>query len=96
MSPTIAEKIASGIEVQTITMLRQLPRNRPTISDTSSDEMIASRTTPPIAPRTNTDWSKSIFSSRPLGAAALICGSTSRTASTTASVDASACLRIAR
>jgi len=55
VSPTMAEKIASGIDVQTITMLRQLPRNRPTISDTSSDEMIASRTTPPMAPRTNTE-----------------------------------------
>ena len=54
-SPTSAEKIASGIEVQTITMLRQLPRKSPTISDTSSDEMIASRTTPEIAARTNSD-----------------------------------------
>ncbi len=94
--PTMAEKIASGIDVQTITMLRQLPRNSPTISDTRIDEMTASRTTPPIAPRTKTDWSKSMFSSRPLGAAALICGSASRTASTTASVEASECLRMAR
>ena len=42
----MAEKMASGIDVHTITMLRQLPRNKTTISDTSSDEMIASRTTP--------------------------------------------------
>ena len=84
------------MEVQTITMLRQLPRKRPTISETSSDEMIASRTTPLMAPRTKTDWSKSIFRSRPFGAAALIWGRTSRTASTTARVEASACLRMAR
>jgi len=96
LGPTIAEKMASGIDVQTITMLRQLPRNRPTISDTSSDEMIASRTTPLIAPRTNTDWSKSIFRSIPSGAAARTIGSCSRVASTTANVDVSAFLRMAR
>ncbi len=54
-SPTIAEKMASGMEVETMTMLRQLPRKTPTISETSREEMIASRTTPPMAPRTNTD-----------------------------------------
>ena len=51
----IAEKMASGIEVHTMTMRRQLPRKKPIISDTSSEEMIASRSTPLTAPRTNSD-----------------------------------------
>ena len=89
-------KIDSGIEVETITVLRQLPRNTRIISDTRIDEMIASRTTFTTAARTNTDWSKSSFSSSPFGAAAWISGSASRAASTTARVEASACLRMAR
>ncbi len=95
-SPTTAEQMASGIEVQTITIERQLPRNSPIISDTSADDSSASRSTRSIAPRTNTDWSKSMRKSIPCGAAALIAGSASRVASTTASVEASACLRMAR
>ncbi len=88
--------MASGIEVQTMTMLRQLPRKKPIINETSSEEMIASRSTLLIEPRTNNDWSKSMLRSRPCGAAALICGKTSRVASTTARVEASACFKMAR
>ncbi len=55
LSPMTAEKIASGIEVHTMTTDRQLPRNRPIISDTSTDETSASRKTLAIAPRTNSD-----------------------------------------
>ena len=47
--------IDSGIEVDTISTLRQLPRNTSTITDTSTAAMTPSRITPLIAPRTNTD-----------------------------------------
>ena len=94
-SPASPAKIDSGIDSETITVLRQLPRNTRIISETRIDEMIASWTTFSTAPRTNTDWSKSIFSSSPSGAVAWISGSRSRTASTTASVEASECFRIA-
>ena len=70
LSPRNAVKMASGIEVDTITTLRQLPRNAKFISETSTDARIASRTTPEIAARTNSDWSKSIFRSSPSGATA--------------------------
>ena len=96
LSPRNAVKIASGIEVDTITTLRQLPRNAKIIRDTSTEARIASRTTPDIAARTNSDWSKSIFRSSPSGATACIAGIARPVASTTASVDASACFRMAR
>ena len=67
----MAAKIDSGIDTATISVFRQLPRNRRIISETRIDEMIASRTTLLIAARTNTDWSKSSFSVMPCGAAAL-------------------------
>ena len=85
-----------GSTSDTITVLRQLPRNTRISSETRIDEMIASRITFCTAARTNTDWSKSSFSSSPFGAAAWISGNASRAASTTASVDASACFRMAR
>ena len=65
-SPTMPAKIDSGIEIETITVFRQLPRNTRIISETRIDEMIASWTTFSTAARTNTDWSKSSFSSRPV------------------------------
>ena len=89
-------KIDSGIDAETITVLRQLPRNTRISTETRIDEMIASRITFTTAPRTNTDWSKSSFRSSPFGAAAWISGKAARAASTTASVEASACLRMAR
>ncbi len=68
-------KIDSGIDVETITVLRQLPRNTRISTETRIEEMIASRITFCTAARTNTDWSKSSFSSSPAGAAAWISGS---------------------
>ena len=66
--PTTPAKIESGIEIATTTVLRQLPRNTRIISDTRIEERTASLTTFSTAARTNTDWSKSIFSSIPSGA----------------------------
>ncbi len=71
-------KIDSGIEVETMTVLRQLPRNTRISMETRIEEMIASRITFCTAARTNTDWSKSSFSSSPAGAAAWISGSAAR------------------
>jgi len=55
LSPRNAVKMASGIEVDTITMLRQLPRNTKIMSETRMDARIASRTTPEMAARTKSD-----------------------------------------
>ena len=63
-------KIDSGIEAETITVLRQLPRKTRISTETRIDEMIASRITFCTAARTNIDWSKSSFRSSPFGAAA--------------------------
>jgi hypothetical protein len=95
-SPTRPAKIDSGIEADTMTVLRQLPRNTRISTDTRIEEMIASRITFCTAARTNTDWSKSSLRSSPAGAAAWISGNAARAASTTAIVEASACFRIAR
>ena len=89
-------KTDNGMDADTITVFRQLPRNTRISTDTRIEEMIASRTTFSTAARTNTDWSKSSFSSSPFGAAACTSGNAARVASTTARVEASACFRIAR
>ena len=44
-SPAMPAKIDSGIDTETISVLRQLPRNTRIISETRIDEIIASRTT---------------------------------------------------
>jgi len=88
--------MAMGIEVQTRIMLRQEPRKNRIIRDTRAEAAKPSFTTSEMAPRTNRLWSKSNASSRPLGAPALISGSTSLAASTTARVLASAFFRMAR
>ena len=95
-SPTRPTRMARGMLVPTSTAPRQLPRKKRIISETRIDAITASCSTFVIAARTNTDWSKSIFSSIPSGAAALMMGSCSRALSTTASVLASAFFRIAR
>ena len=48
-------RIESGIEMQTITVLRQLPRNIRIMKPVSAAAMIASRTTPSMEARTKTD-----------------------------------------
>ena len=53
---TISEvRIESGIEMQTMRVLRQLPRNSRIISPVRTAAMTASRTTPLMAARTNSD-----------------------------------------
>ena len=82
--------------VITSTAPRQLPRKKRIISETRTEASAASWSTFSIAARTKTDWSKSIFSSIPSGAAAWMTGICARAPSTTARVDASAFLRMAR
>ena len=89
-------KIASGMDVITTMVLRQLPRNSSTISDTSSDAITASLATLWIAERTYTDWSKSRLMSTSGGAALRMSGSKARVESTTSRLDASECLRMVR
>ena len=93
LSPMIEHAIARGMETTDTITLRQLPRNTRIMRDTSSADTTASCTTLSIAARTKTDWSKSSFTSSPLGATERMSGSISFVASTTASVDASAFLR---
>ena len=50
----------SGIEISTISVERQLPRNSSIMMPVSAAAMTASRTTPPIAPFTKTDWSDTV------------------------------------
>ena len=53
----IDARIESGIETAMITVLRQLPRKSRIISAVSTAAITASRTTPSIDARTNSDWS---------------------------------------
>lgn len=66
--PITETRMAMGMELQTITMPRQLPRKNRIMSDTSADASRASRSTSWIAARTKTLWSKSSLSSIPCGA----------------------------
>ena len=51
----IEVRIESGIEIQTIRVLRQLPRNRRMTVPVRNAAIKVSRTTPAIAARTNSD-----------------------------------------
>ena len=51
----IDDRIDSGIEMQTISVLRQLPRNSRITRPVNSAAISVSRTTPPMAARTNSD-----------------------------------------
>ncbi len=58
-----------------ISVLRQLPRNNRINKPVSAPAITASRTTPEMAPRTNTDWSLSGSIFKLVGSDARICGS---------------------
>jgi hypothetical protein len=68
-------RIDNGIEIVMISVLRQLPRNSRIRRPVSAAAMTASRTTPEIAARTNTDWSLVASILRELGNEARIWGS---------------------
>ena len=67
----IEARIDSGIEMAMIRVLRQLPRNSRIMSPVRAAAMTASRTTPEIAARTNTDWSPTRSMLNPAGSEAL-------------------------
>ena len=54
-------RMESGMEMQTIRVLRQLPRNIRIIRPVRMAAVVASRTTPLMAARTNNDWSNNCF-----------------------------------
>src|SRR6202047_5061462 len=81
-------RIESGIEMQTINVLRQLPRNSRIIMPVRPAAISASRTTPSIEARTNTDWSASATTFSSGGTLARILGRAAFTAFTMDSVDA--------
>src|SRR5262245_1338168 len=84
----IEEKIARGIETAAISVLRQLPRKSRIIRAVRQAAIRPSFSTPSIAARTNSDWSKSslIFSAG--GSVASMRGSASRTRLMMSSVEA--------
>ncbi len=84
----IEHSTASGMEVAMISVLRQLPRKRRIMSAVRQAAMVASRMTPEIEARTNSDWSTSTCTSREGGSAGLSAASSTFTRLTTARVDA--------
>ena len=54
-------RMESGIEIAMISVLRQLPRNSRIMMAVRQAAMMASRTTPLTAARTNMDWSDNGF-----------------------------------
>jgi hypothetical protein len=57
LNAMIEVKIAKGIEVAMMSVLRQLPRNVRIMNAVRQAAIRVSRTTPLIAPRTKMDWS---------------------------------------
>ena len=83
------ERIASGIDTAMMTVLRQLPRKMRIMSAVRQAAMIASRTTPSMAARTNSDWSASGVILRLGGTCGLTISSLSRMPWTMSRVEAS-------
>ena len=81
-------RIDSGIEISTISVERQDPRNSRIITPVNPAAIVPSRNTSLIAPETNTDWSNSGVMCRSGGAAARMPGSNDLTVLTTESVEA--------
>ena len=91
---TISEvRIERGIEIQTIKVLRQLPRKRRIMMPVRIAAMIASRTTPRMDARTKRDWSKRGFTFNSGVRPARILGRMALTLFTTERVDACPFLR---
>ena len=93
LSTMIDVRIDNGIDTAMMSVLRQLPRKMAIMSETRIDEMMASRTTLLMAPRTKIDWSKIGVRVTSFGISRRISGSTSLMPSMTASVDTPPVLR---
>src|SRR2546422_11207397 len=87
-------RIDNGIEVMTMRVLRQDPRNSRIIRAVRQAAMTPSWRTPVIAARTNTLWSNRKATLRVDGRPARILGISRRAWSTTVGVDALALLRM--
>ena len=87
-SVIIDTRIASGIETMITSVDRHEPRKRRIMSPVSVAAITASRRTPWIEARTNTDWSNSGLMSSSGGSVALMRGRASRTRWTMSSVEA--------
>ncbi len=83
----IEARIDSGIEITTIRVLRQEPRNSRIISPVSAAAITPSLITPVMAARMNTDWSKSGVELSSLGIVSVSPGSRLRMPSTMSSVE---------
>ena len=87
-SAMIEPSAASGIDVAMMSVERQLPRNSRIIRLVSAAAMTPSRATPEIAARTNSDWSPSKPTCRPVGSASAMSASFCLTPEMIASVEA--------
>jgi hypothetical protein len=90
----IETRIDSGMETAMISVLRKLPRKMRIISAVRQAAMTASRSTPSMALRTNSDWSASGWMRSSGGSVAAICGRRSRTRRMMSSVEAPPDLRM--
>ena len=81
-------RIESGMEMHTITVLRQLPRKTRIIRPVRNAAVMASRTTPLMAARTNSDWSNNSRTCSSGVIPARIFGIAAFTLLTTSNVDA--------
>ncbi len=87
-SPMIEHRMASGIDVAMMSVLRQLPRKSRIMRAVRHAAIIASRTTPEIEERTKIDWSASSCMSSDAGSDGLIDASSAFTSFTTVRLDA--------
>jgi hypothetical protein len=88
LSTMIELSTDSGIDTAMISVLRQLPRNTRIISAVRQAATTASRNTPWIDARTNSDWSASGFTSRFGGSPGSTLATAAFTFAITSSVDA--------
>ena len=95
-STQIEVRIASGIEIATVSVLRHDPRNTRIMSAVRVAEITASRTTPLTEAFTNTDWSNSGSTFRSGGSCAWMPGRAALTRCTTSIVEASPFFRTVR
>ena len=99
VSPSAASRISelrmeSGMETAMMMVERQLPRKTRIMMPVRQAAMMASRTTPAIAPLTKMDWSLSALTRSCGGSVARMAGSFSRIPAMMSSVDADPVLRM--
>ncbi len=88
LSVMIEQRIDSGIETAMMSVLRQLPRKTRIMNAVRHAATMASRSTPLMAARTNSDWSFCSLICRPSGSVGIIFAIVVLSRLITSSVDA--------